>query len=783
MTDPLPLPLASAAELLPVLLDLSPAGIVCYSPLTDEGGELVDFTFAYLNPAAQRLLALPSSPGTYLERFPLSRTNGAFAFHRDTFLSGEPRQFSQTYSAADFDHSFQAAAQRVGQHLLVTFTLLAEQPRPEIASAGRERPVDRPADHQRLLQERETLYQVFAQTPALIALLRAPGHRFDYVNPAFQQLFPGRELVGRDYVQALPEAQAQGFVDLLDHVYRTGETYYGHELPFIVESPTHPAHPRYYNFTYQAYREDGQIAGISSFAFDVTEQVLARAQRVAEQQQSYNLFLQAPAPIAILDGPNLVYQLVNPAYQRIFPGRELLSKPLLEALPELVDSPIPGLLRHVYETGETYVAQEMRLMMARHEGEPLRELYCTFTYQARRNAAGAVNGVLVFVYDITEQVLARRVVEESAQRLQLLTDALPVLISYIDHSQTYRFANRAYEAWFQHSPAAVIGKHPREVVGEVAYQEVRGYIERALAGERVEYDACMVYRDDFIRHTHGTFVPDVQDGRVMGFYTLVADVTAQVEARQAVEVSAEQARSLATQLATTNEQLVRTNADLDNFIYTASHDLKAPIANIEGLLHAVQQELPADCQAGEVPVMLQLMQESVERFGRTIRHLTDLSRLQKEYEQVVSQVSLARVIAEVLLDMAPLVTQTNALIKVSVPEATTVTYSEKNLRSVIYNLLSNALKYRHPDRQPHIQLLYQVQESFHVLAVQDNGLGLDVALAGPKLFGMFQRLHSHVEGTGVGLHMVKRMVENAGGRIEVESEPEQGTTFRVYLPR
>jgi signal transduction histidine kinase len=231
-----------------------------------------------------------------------------------------------------------------------------------------------------------------------------------------------------------------------------------------------------------------------------------------------------------------------------------------------------------------------------------------------------------------------------------------------------------------------------------------------------------------------------------------------------------------------NTQLTRTNSDLDNFIYTASHDLKQPIANIEGLLLALQHELPLAGQVGEVPTMLTMMQEAVERFGRTIGHLTDVSRLQKEYQQPATHVSLARVLHEVQLDMAPLLTKTAAQLHVDVPAHVTLLFSEKNLRSVVYNLLSNALKYRHPDRVPEVRVTYRPEGAYQVLEVQDNGLGLDLTLDEDKLFAMFQRLHTHVEGSGVGLYMVKKMVENVGGHIEVKSELDQGATFRVYFP-
>jgi signal transduction histidine kinase len=508
-------------------------------------------------------------------------------------------------------------------------------------------------------QQREALFHILADTPAAVALLRGPHHRFEYVNTAYQQLFPDRQLTGRPVAEALPETREAGFLAQLDRVYRTGDTFFGQELPMRLEpADGRPFQQVYYTFTYQAYRENDEIAGVSIFAFDVTEQVRAREQREAERQQLHHLFMEAPAPIVILDGPDLVFQLVNPAYQRIFPGRALLGHAMLHALPEVADTAIPGILQQVYRTGQTYVAQELPLQLARTEGGPLEQMYWTFTYQARRSAQGTVDGVLVFAHEVTDQVQARRVVEEGGQ----------------------------------------------------------------------------------------------------------------------------QARALAEELADSNQQLLRTNADLDNFIYTASHDLKAPISNIEGLLYLLQEELPAEVAHNEeVGPTLTRMLDSVERFKRTIDHLTEVSKLQKEHDPATAPVNLAAVIEDVRQDLLPLLQAAGARLVVDVPALPAIQFSEKNLRSIVYNLLSNAVKYHSPDRTPHIDVRAHVREGYTVLEVHDNGLGLAPAHL-PRLFTMFQRFHDHVEGTGIGLYMVKRMVENAGGRIEVHSQLGAGTTFFVFLP-
>ncbi|RZK46515.1 MAG: PAS domain S-box protein, partial [Hymenobacter sp.] len=124
-------------------------------------------------------------------------------------------------------------------------------------------------------QERENVYQLFTQAPAAICLLREPDHRIDYLNPAYQALFPGRELRGRTLAAGQP--QALELVALLDGIYQSGQPQFASETPVhIAPAGGQPELSRYFDFTYQAYREEGRIAGISIFGFDVTERVLAR---------------------------------------------------------------------------------------------------------------------------------------------------------------------------------------------------------------------------------------------------------------------------------------------------------------------------------------------------------------------------------------------------------------------------------------------------------------------------------------------------------------------------
>jgi len=233
------------------------------------------------------------------------------------------------------------------------------------------------------------------------------------------------------------------------------------------------------------------------------------------------------------------------------------------------------------------------------------------------------------------------------------------------------------------------------------------------------------------------------------------------------------------ELSTKNDMLVKTNNDLDNFIYTASHDLKAPISNIEGLIGTLKDAINNNAST-DITAILTMFNESVKRFKSTIIDLTDISKAQREAGKDVEEISFTKVIEDVKLSIFDMISTTNTRITIDTSACDSFRFSRKNFNSIIYNLISNAVKYRSPERAPEIIITTEKTDSYVLLKVQDNGLGIAQKNL-PQVFTMFKRFHDHVEGTGVGLYIVKRIMDNAGGKIEVESEVGKGTTFKVYF--
>jgi signal transduction histidine kinase len=223
-----------------------------------------------------------------------------------------------------------------------------------------------------------------------------------------------------------------------------------------------------------------------------------------------------------------------------------------------------------------------------------------------------------------------------------------------------------------------------------------------------------------------------------------------------------------------NKNLQDFNIELDNFIYAASHDLKAPINNLQGLLTISKLQQTSE------PEIIEKMGHSIASLKKTIGGLTEVMKSDKNPMDDIETVSFADVVQEVQLENQYQLEEANVQLKKDFQEPS-VLYSKYSMRSIVQNLLSNAVKYRSTVR-PCVVIIKSYQNSGStMLEFSDNGIGMDLETNRTRLFKMFNRLHNHVEGTGVGLYMIKRIIEKQGGSIRVKSKPDEGTTFYIRL--
>ncbi len=228
-----------------------------------------------------------------------------------------------------------------------------------------------------------------------------------------------------------------------------------------------------------------------------------------------------------------------------------------------------------------------------------------------------------------------------------------------------------------------------------------------------------------------------------------------------------------------NEALEKINTDLDNFVYTASHDLKAPISNIEGLIASL--DLQIDAENDDIKFIIGLMKVSILRFKETIKDLTEISKIQKNFNEDETIVEFEDFLEDIKFTLLEMIVGSEAIIDADFSQCKRISFSRKNFKSILFNLISNAIKYQSSERKPEIFIKSWIEGNYAVISIKDNGLGFEEKDKG-KIFGMFKRLHDHVDGSGVGLYIVKRIIENAGGKIEAFSEKGKGTEFKIFFP-
>lgn len=504
-------------------------------------------------------------------------------------------------------------------------------------------------------------------------------------------------------------------------------------------------------------------------------QLLAREQAAhaeAEAQRTYlhDVFMAAPAVIAIFRGPRLVFEFANAAYQKALGHRQLLGRPLAEALPDLAPE-ILAVADTVYRTGQPQAEQEVRIPIAYTPGQT-EEKYWNLVWQPRRNAAGQVDGVLLYTFEVTEQVLARKLVEasreearRSAEQLRTITDTLPALVAYVDTQQYYRFANRAYETWFGKKPEEVVGKTIRELVGDATYARFEPALLRALSGEVVRFEGELKRQDGRTRYTQSSYIPERDEqGQVRGFVVLASDVT---ELKQA-------------------EEAVRTSVRLrDEFLSVASHELKTPLTPLNLKLQTLAREAAAQPDSPfvlKVRSHVETGRRQIKRLADLIGDLLDVSRITSGQMKLYWEpVDFAAVVREVAARLEPEATRAECRLTLELPEGLTGRSDRMRLEQVAENLLTNAIKYG-AGTPVHVRL--EASGERVTLTVKDEGIGIAPENQA-RIFERFERAVSerNYGGLGLGLYITRTIVEALGGTIRVKSEPGQGACFTVELPR
>lgn len=585
---------------------------------------------------------------------------------------------------------------------------------------------------------------------------------------------------------------------LINHVRTTGEATW-HEDALIPIYRNGQLEDVYWTFSYTAVKnENGRVDGVLVVCHETTDKVHTVNKLAESEKKLRSVISAAPIAIGLFIGRDLVIEMPNQAFIDIVgKGDDIAGKPLREVMPELITEKQPYLkiLDDVFTTGVEFKTYGSQVKIVR-DGV-LNYDYYDFTYTPLLNEQGKVYAILDIAVDVTEQILAKKRLARSEENLRNTILKAPVAMCIFKGPEfVVEIANnRMFEFWGKES-SDVMHKPIFEGLPEAKNQGFEELLKQVYTtGNAYIAQAVptLLPRDGSIEQVYVNFVYEAYretNGEITGIIAVANEVTNQVLAQQKIE---DVVLARTQELADTNKELHRSNAELAQFAYIASHDLQEPLRKVSTFTQMLEQSLGEDISQ-QSKNYIDKIRVSSARMTDLIRDVLAYSQLSKEKESL-SLVDLGEVIDEIVTDFELLLEQKKAAIAYDyLPVIEAV---PRQIAQLFGNLISNALKFTDSDRSPLIEvsasLLEEKEKSkllmpkedvpYYKITVADNGIGFDDEHA-EKIFNIFQRLHgrSSYSGTGIGLAMCKKIVENHQGEIFATSKVGVGSIFHIILP-
>jgi PAS domain S-box-containing protein len=521
------------------------------------------------------------------------------------------------------------------------------------------------------------------------------------------------------------------------------------------------------------FDENGKLSGYRGIDRDITERKRVE-QALRESEQKFRLFVeQSSDGLVFTDEDGIVIEW-NQAQERLtgISREESIGRPLWDLQPDLspVPTPTAGLrvelkqmILQALQSGRAdFLGKPMEIVLFRHDGTKVVFQQMTFgikTNQGYRLAA--------IVRDITKRKQVEEALLESERRHRALVESQIDLTSRYLPDTTLTFVNDAYCKFY--------GKTREELIGQSYLFMIAPELREQLASETKK----LAEENGTVTGEYINYRYDGKQRWIQWAVKCIADESGHVIELQAVGrdiTPLKQAEAEREQLIT---ELESKNEELERFTYTVSHDLKAPLITIRGFLGYIEQ----DIRAGDMDRLKTDMQRIIaatDRLQRLLNELLELSRVGRLMNPPAN-IPLGELIQEAVKLMEGRLRERNVEVKIQ-EDLPVLLGDAQRLSEVIQNLLDNAVKFMGGQTRPVIEIGTRGEENgMPVIYVRDNGMGI-APEHHDRIFGLFNKLDPRAEGTGIGLTIVKRIIEIHGGRICVESELGKGTTFYFTFP-
>lgn len=438
--------------------------------------------------------------------------------------------------------------------------------------------------------------------------------------------------------------------------------------------------------------------------------------------------------------------------------------PLGRAPEEIVGAPIADVLGpHEYALHGAYLERALEgehvVYEHREAADDGAERFVRISNMPVRADDDSVKGVFCEYTDITALKRLESDARRTEARFKSLAQSVPNQLLLLDRNLRIEFANEVFLEASGWSHEAALGRHISEVAGYDRYLERRPYYERALAGETLAYESTGAAgtRSGYFQFSYRPNLDE--NGEVRGILSLATDISE----RRRIELELERKQ----------EELLRSNRDLEQFAYVASHDLKAPLRSIEVLVDWIREDLE-DHASDEVHENLGLLAQRSRRLARLLDDLLAYSRAGRQVGEL-REVDCSALVADTIELLDP----PEGMRVEAVGEMPTLTTYQAPLQQALFNLIGNAIKH-HPGPTGAVTVSCEARGDHYRFSVEDDGAGIPAEYA-ERVFEMFQTLkpRDELEGSGMGLAIVNRIVQWQGGRIWFEpAGGGTGTAFR-----
>lgn len=505
-----------------------------------------------------------------------------------------------------------------------------------------------------------------------------------------------------------------------------------------------------------------ELQSVNEELYTVNSELEAKLRNLAELNNDLNNFLNSTQIGLIFLDQALNIRRFTPSIRQVFNLYETDVGRSISHFTLRFDQPLEleRIAARVLLDGKVY---EQQVSVAESQEYILRVLpYLTLDQR--------VEGVVLSLVNVSELRAYQQRLQNEAAKLQGLIDSSSDLIAALDQDYRLIVANRAFEDFLRHwlgfegSVAELDLEHfaSADSDQQQLYRQLRAGWSKALGGETSESEVLLSLPDGSTPLFQLRMTQLHDGGERLGAVLVLRDVTSE----RAAERGQQQAM----------DELRRANAYLDSFVYAAAHDLRSPIANLISILERMQRK-----PAVAAEPMFPLLERSVHSLDQTLGGLIEIIDVQKMSDQAARPVSFEHLLELILLHY-PDLQGVDQQALVCDFEVASLCFIEPYLQSILLNLVDNAVKYRHPERPLALRLETRRDPDGLVrLRVCDNGIGLPSKLSKAKLFRAFQRYHTEVDGKGIGLYLVKTLVEKNGGWVDVEARPEGGTCFILGL--